>query len=73
MSKFGATGKFPHGSLGPHDEGELTMSVAHDSEGNVHVSFGKPVAWFALPRERAMELAGLLLHHAHATYVDSPK
>lgn len=39
--KLGATGKFPDGSLGPHDEGALQMAVAHDSKGLVHVNFGK--------------------------------
>ncbi len=38
--KFGATGKYPHGSFGPHDEGALQMGVARDSKGNVHVNFG---------------------------------
>lgn len=64
MVKLGATGKYPKGSLGPDDQGELRMAVTHDSKGNVHVNFGKDVSWFALPSEQAIELAKLILHHA---------
>jgi hypothetical protein len=46
--KLGATGKFPRGSLGPEDEGELRMGVAHDIHGDVHISFGKSIMWFAM-------------------------
>jgi hypothetical protein len=68
--KLGATGKYPKGSLGPHDEGELRMAVAKDSQGNVHVNFGKDVSWFAIPPEQAIELAKLLLRHAGAKKVE---
>lgn len=68
--KLGPTGDFPAGSLGPHDEGGLNMGVAHDREGNVHVNFGKPIAWFALPPEQAVELAKLILRHAGAKKVE---
>jgi hypothetical protein len=68
--KFGATGKFPHGSLGEGDEGELKMGVAHDWDGNVHVNFGKSIRWFALPSEQAIELAKLILAHAGAKKVE---
>ena len=62
--KLGATGEYPHGSLGPHDEGALNMGITHDSQGNVHVNFGMAIAWFALPPEQAIELAKLILRHA---------
>lgn len=62
--KVGPTGKFPDGSLGPHDEGEITIAVTHDDKGNVHVDFGKDLSWLAMPKERAVGLAKLLLHHA---------
>lgn len=68
--KLGATGKYPHGSFGPHDEGALQMAVAHDSQGNVHVNFGKDVSWFALPPEQAINLAKLILRHAGAKKVE---
>lgn len=64
--QFGSTGKFPHGSLGPHDEGELIFGVARDGQGNVHVNFGKDISWFALPPPQAIALARLLLKHAGA-------
>lgn len=68
--KFGATGKFPRGMLGPSDEGELNMGVAHDSKGTVIVNFGKEVSWFGLPPEQAIEFAKLILRHAGAKKVE---
>lgn len=68
--KLGATGKFPDGALGPHDEGELQFGVSHDSKGNVHVNFGKEVSWFAMPPETAVQFARLLLQHAGAKKVE---
>ena len=70
MTKLGATGKYPEGSLGPHDEGALQMAVAHDSKGNVHVNFGKDVSWFSLPAPQAINLAKLILRHAGAKKVE---
>jgi hypothetical protein len=68
--KLGATGKYPHGSLGPHDEGALQMAVAHDRQGNVHVNFGNEVSWFALPPDQAINFARLILRHAGAKKVE---
>jgi hypothetical protein len=68
--KLGATGKFPDGSLGAHDEGELQFGVSRDSKGLVHLNFGKNIAWLALPPETAIELAKLLLRHAGAKKVE---
>lgn len=68
--EIGGTGKFPQGSLGPHDEGELRFAIARDSKGLVHVNFGKDVSWFALPPEQAIELAKTLLRHAGAKKVE---
>jgi len=68
--KLGATGKYPHGTLGPHDEGALQMAVAHDSTGNVHVNFGKDLSWFAMPPEQAINFAKLILRHAGAKKVE---
>jgi hypothetical protein len=62
--KVGPTGKFPDGSFGPHDEGEITIGVTHDEQGNVYIDFGKQVIWMAMPKERAVGLAKLLLYHA---------
>lgn len=68
--KLGPTGKFPQGSLGPHDGGELIFAVGRDAQGLIHVDFGKPVKWFALPPEQAIELAKGLLKHAGAKKVE---
>jgi hypothetical protein len=59
----GATGQFPAGKLNETDEGELEMGVANDGK-LVHVNFGKPVAWFAVSPDKALELASLLTGHA---------
>lgn len=68
--KLGSTGNFPQGKLGPTDEGELTMGVAHDNKGNVHFNFGKDVSWFALTQPQAIEFAKLILRHAGAKKVE---
>ena len=70
MTKFGPTGTFPEGKLGPTDEGALQFGVAHDKQGNVHINFGKKVAWVAMPPEQAIALARVLLKHAGAKRVE---
>jgi hypothetical protein len=60
----GPTGDFPDGKLDDADKGELVFAVGHDDQGNVYVEFGEPVAWVAMPRAQAVELARLLLTHA---------
>lgn len=62
--KFGPTGKFPDGSMGPHDEGELQIGVAHDLKGNVLINFGKPVSGIGMLPEQAINFAKLILRHA---------
>lgn len=68
--KLGATGTYPEGSLGPHDEGGIQMAVAHDSKGLVHVNFGKDVSWFAVPPAQAINLAKMLMTHAGAKKIE---
>jgi hypothetical protein len=63
-----AANEFPDGSLGSHDEGELTIGVTHDKNGLVHVNFGKPIEWFALLPEQALELANAILSHVGVEY-----
>lgn len=63
VPKLGATGAFPDGKLGEHDEGALQFGVASSGD-LVHVNFGKPVSWFALPKNDAKALAALLMKHA---------
>jgi hypothetical protein len=65
MPKFGATGRFPRGKLNEDDEGELALGIARDPDtGHVHIRFGSPVAWFALPPEEAIEFAQAILRKA---------
>lgn len=68
--KLGATGKYPHGMLGPSDEGALQMGVAHDSSGNVILNFGKEVSWIGMPSDQAINFARLILRHAGAKKVE---
>lgn len=69
--EIGPTGNFPQGVLNDDDEGELQFGVARDPlDGLVHVKFGKPVAWFALPPEIAINFARLLLRNAGAKKVE---
>lgn len=60
---FGATGQYPEGQFGPHDEGEILFGVGHD-HGRVMVDFGKPVRSLGMLPEQARGLAALLLKHA---------
>lgn len=62
---FGATGTFPQGVLNDDDQGALQMGIRRDKEdGLVHLEFGRPVAWLALPPELAINLARSLLKAA---------
>ena len=59
----GATHPFLQGRLNPTDEGERRFSV-HVEKGQIVVSFGKPVSWFAVPPATAVAPANLLLQIA---------
>lgn len=62
--KLGATGRFPHGKLNPHDKGELLGSVVIEGK-QVRLNFGNvPVTWVSLPPDTARHLAMLLLDKA---------
>ena len=69
---LGATGEFPDGvSRRPGDEGALRMAISDaDSEGNIHMDFGKEIAWIAFPRDQAIQLAQMLLAKAGAKKVE---
>ena len=60
---LGATGAFPHGNLGPRDEGELKVAVGIEAD-KVVIHFGKKVAWVAVTREQALQLAAILAEKA---------
>jgi hypothetical protein len=68
--KFGPTGEYPQGSLGPSDEGALQIGVAHDNDGNVVLNFGTGVSWIAMPPENAINFAKLILRHAGAKKIE---
>jgi len=61
---LGPTGRFPRGRIHDSDEGELSMAVGHD-QGNVILTFGKPIAWIGIPPEQALQLAKTIQQHAH--------
>ena len=62
---LGATGAYPQGRLGPHDQGEIKCAIAADpTVGRVRIEFGKPVAWLALTPEQAIGLAEKLIDKA---------
>ena len=68
--KLGATGKYPDGSLGAHDQGAVQMAVARDGKGLVHINFGTDVSWVAMPSGQAINFARLILKHAGVKKVE---
>lgn len=42
----------------------MRLAVGHQ-DGQIMIHFGKPVAWLGIPPAEAMELAKLLMQHAH--------
>lgn len=66
--EFGATGEFPDGKISEDDEGELRIGVTVDEANDlVMVMLGKPVGWFGLPRQLAIEFATSILTKAGVT------
>jgi hypothetical protein len=59
--KAGPTGKYPGGKISDDDDGEIVIGIKIDNKGLVHIDFGKPVHWIAMPRADAAELAQKLL------------
>ena len=58
----GPTGDFPEGQLGPNDDGGTNMAIAASAkDGQVHIQFGGPVAWLAMPPEMAIQIAVSLI------------
>lgn len=63
--KFGATGRYPEGKLNAYDEGELEFGLARDpKDGYIHIQFGTPVVWLAMPPEVAIEFAEAIIRKA---------
>lgn len=67
----GPTFDFPRGKLNKDDEGGLKLAISSEG-GCVRLDFGKPVAWFALPPDAALELASLIVARAMALKREGP-
>jgi len=64
-SPLGATGRYPEGKLGKHDEGEIAFAVAADPKNKkVLIDFGKPVAFLGMNPEQAVALGEMLIAKA---------
>ncbi len=63
VESLGATGKYPEGTHGEDDEGEIRFGCAVVDE-NVALAFGKPVTWMAMPPALARDMAQMLLDTA---------
>lgn len=62
---FGPTGKFPHGRLNEHDEGELRFGIAADPDAEIVIlNFGTPVSSLGMPPDLAIKLAMSLIRNA---------
>lgn len=63
--KIGPTGRFPEGQCHPEDKGEILIGITYNpATQNVIIDFGTSVQWLAMPKERALEMAALLIRHA---------
>ena len=55
------------GRIGPTDDGDLAFTVGpHPEHELVLIDFGKPVTFFAMPPQLAIELAQCLIRQARA-------
>lgn len=60
---LGATGEFPEGKLGKHDEGQLKMAIG-EKDGKLVFDFGKSVRWIGMPPNQAIDFALNIINHA---------
>lgn len=64
--EIGPTGKFPHGKLGPDDEGGLNIGIAIDeTNGRVVVDFGKLIEWIGMLPDDAIKIGNSLISKAN--------
>lgn len=69
----GPTGKYPQGKLDRDDDGELRFRVGADHANRlVHIDFGVPTTWLALPPRLARVLADMLRVKADEVEVIEP-
>lgn len=57
-------GTFPHGKVGPEDQGALAYAVGPTVEGRVVIQFSRPTYWVGFMPDDAENLAALLIKHA---------
>ena len=53
--------QFPEGHLNLADEGQISIAIGVEPQGNVIINFGKPIAWLGLPGDQAMEMGRTLI------------
>lgn len=63
--------QFPDGKLNDEDEGTTGLAI-NVQNGKVFVHFDKPVVWFALNGDEAVEVAKLLIKHGREAGVTKP-
>jgi|GEM_PF-1990436 len=61
--EIGPTGNFPQGKLTAKDEGEYKFMVATIKD-KVVINFGRSIAWIAMNRNEALDLARILKKRA---------
>lgn len=59
---------YPRGKLRDDDEGELQIAIA-TQDNTIIVDFGKNVKWIGLDKFTALNMAKLLIQHAHSIKV----
>lgn len=60
---LGATGEYPHGTTGPHDQGELKCAV-YIQKNRLMVNFGKQLSWLAMTKQEAIAFGSGLVKKA---------
>jgi hypothetical protein len=70
--KLGATGRYPYGKLGPHDQGELRAGIT-TVDGKLVIHYGAPITWTAMTAEQALEFARLLTKRANEIIAERGK
>jgi hypothetical protein len=68
--KFGPTGDYPEGMLGPSDAGALRIGITADSKGHVIINFGTECSWIAMPAAQAIEFAKAIMKYAGAKKIE---
>jgi hypothetical protein len=62
--KPGATGRFPHGRMGPHDHGEIAVGLRIEflhGDPLIVIDFGrKSISWFSMRPDEADQFADTL-------------